>query len=106
MKFVAQENLRPILKMILSIKSVVGRIKLYLSRLSFRTGVIILSSCVIFYALSFAALALPLSAGMRGFLWAALFGMAKTAQYGGLAVLGVEGVKRVKSWFNRDKKGA
>jgi hypothetical protein len=32
--------------------------------------------------------------------------MAKTAQYGGLAVLGVEGVKRVKSWFNRDKKGA
>ena len=92
--------------MILSIKSVIARIKLYLSRLSFRTGVIILSSCVIFYALSFAALALPLSAGMRGVLWAALFGMAKPAQYGGLAVLGVEGVKRVKSWFNRDKKGA
>jgi phosphoglycolate phosphatase len=87
-------------------RSVIDRIKLFLGRLSFRTGVIVLSSCVIFYALSFAALALPLTAGMRGFLWAALFGMAKTAQYGGLAVLGVEGVKRVKSWFNRDKKGA
>ena len=87
-------------------RRVIDRIKLFLGRLSFRTGVIVLSSCVIFYILSFAQMLLPISAEAKGVLWFVLFGMAKTAQYGGLAVLGVEGVKRVKSWFNRDKKGA
>ena len=77
------------------------RVKQYLAGLSFRTGVIVLLSCVLFYALSFAALALPLSAAMRGALWFVLFGCAKTAQYGGLLILGVEGVKRVKAYFGR-----
>lgn len=79
-----------------------GSVKRWLAGLSFRTGVIVLSSCVLFYILSFAALALPVSAALRGALWFVLFGCAKTAQYGGLLILGVEGVKRVKKWFGRE----
>lgn len=78
------------------------RLRGFLAGLSFRTGVIVLSSCVIFYLLSFAALALPIGAGWRGALWATLFGLAKSAQYGGLAILGVEGVRRLKAKFGRD----
>ena len=79
-----------------------GAVKRWLAGLSFRTGVIVLSSCVLFYILSFVALALPVSAALRGALWFVLFGCAKTAQYGGLLILGVEGVKRVKKWFGRE----
>ena len=79
-----------------------GAVKRWLAGLSFHTGVIVLSSCVLFYILSFAALALPVSAALRGALWFVLFGCAKTAQYGGLLILGVEGVKRVKKWFGRE----
>lgn len=87
--------------MIKFLKQALDSIKLYLSKLSFRTGVIVLSSCVLFYILSFAALALPISGVARGVLWAALFGMAKTTQYGGLAILGVEGVRRLRERFGR-----
>lgn len=31
-----------------------------------------------------------------------LFGMAKTLQYGGLTILGVEGVKRLKQLFKKN----
>jgi phosphoglycolate phosphatase len=34
-------------------------------------------------------------------LWTVLFGLAKTCQYGGLTILGVEGYKRLKSKFKR-----
>lgn len=83
------------------LKQINQRLKSYLAGLSFRTGVVVLSSCVLFYLLSFAALALPVSAALRGALWFVLFGCAKTAQYGGLLILGVEGVRRVKKWFGR-----
>ena len=48
---------------------------------------------------------LPISAAAKGILWTVLFGMAKTCQYGGLTILGVEGYNRLKSWFKhkRDK---
>lgn len=82
-----------------SIKDLVAKIKEALSRLSFRTGVIVLGSCVIFYILSFAQMLLPISAAAKGVLWFILFGMAKTTQYTGLAIIGVEGWKRVKQWF-------
>lgn len=82
-----------------SIKDWVAKIKEALSRLSFRTGVIVLGSCVIFYILSFAQMLLPISAAAKGTLWFILFGMAKTTQYTGLAIIGVEGWKRVKQWF-------
>lgn len=82
-----------------SIKVIITRIKEWLSRLSFRTGVIVLGTCVIFYVLSFAQTLLPISATTKGVLWFVLFGLAKTTQYTGLAILGVEGWKRVKRWF-------
>lgn len=74
-----------------------------LQRLSFRTGVIVLLCCVPCYILSFAQMALPISATAKGVLWFVLFGMAKTTQYAGLTILGVEGVRRLKAWRKRRK---
>lgn len=65
---------------------------------------IVLLSCIPFYILSFAQMALPISAGAKGVLWVVLFGLAKTCQYGGLTILGVEGVKRLKKIFKRKEK--
>lgn len=78
-------------------------IKTWLRQLSFRTGVIVLLLCIPFYILSFAQMALPISAGAKGVLWFILFGLAKTFQYGGITILGVEGVKRVKAYFKKKK---
>ena len=84
-------------------KAVVSRIKALLARLSFRTGVIILALCIPCYILSFAQMMLPISNTAKGVLWFILFGMAKTTQYTGLTIIGVEGWKRLKEWFKRDK---
>ena len=82
----------------------IGRsIKTWLQSLSFRTGVIVLLSCIPFYILSFAQMLLPISAAVKGILWTVLFGMAKTCQYGGLTILGVEGYRRLKDMFRRKK---
>lgn len=82
----------------------IGRsIKTWLQSLSFRTGVIVLLCCIPFYILSFAQMLLPISAAVKGILWTVLFGMAKTCQYGGLTILGVEGYKRLKDMFRRKK---
>ena len=78
-------------------------VKRWLAGLSFRTGVIILTSCLVFYILSFAQMLLPISPTAKGILWVVLFGMAKTTQYMGLAIVGVEGWRRIKSYFKRDK---
>lgn len=80
-------------------KSLLFNIKQWLAGLSFRTGVIVLLLCVPCYILSFAQMALPISASMKGVLWFVLFGMAKIFQYGGLTILGVEGVKRLMNWW-------
>ena len=72
--------------------------------MSFRTGVIVLTSCVIFYILSFAQMLLPISAEAKGVLWFVLFGMAKTTQYAGLTILGVEGWRRLKARFRRQEQ--
>ena len=74
-------------------------IKRALAKLSFRTGIALLVACIIFYILSFAQALLPISAATKGVLWFILFGMAKTAQYAGLTVIGMEGWKRVKVWI-------
>ncbi len=37
----------------------------------------------------------------KGVLWAVLFGMAKTCQYGGLTILGVEGYIRLRNKFRK-----
>ena len=80
------------------------RIKTWLQSLSFRTGVIVLLSCIPFYVLSFAQMLLPISVAAKGVLWTVLFGMAKTCQYGGLTILGVEGYQRLKNMVARKKK--
>ena len=88
-------------------KETLLHIKAWLQCLSFRTGVIVLALCIPFYILSFAQMALPakyLSIETKGILWVILFGMAKTCQYGGLTILGVEGYKRVKAWLKVNKK--
>ena len=73
-----------------------ANIKQWLRNLSFRTGVIVLLCCIPCYILSFAQMAFPISVEIKGILWFILFGLAKTFQYGGLSILGVEGVKRLK----------
>lgn len=75
------------------------KVKHWLQSLSFRTGVIVLLCCIPFYILSFAQMLLPISTAAKGILWTVLFGLAKTCQYGGLTILGVEGYKRLKSKF-------
>ncbi len=80
------------------------RIKAWLQSLSFRTGVIVLLCCIPFYILSFAQMALPISTEAKGVLWVVLFGLAKTCQYGGLTILGAEGVKRLRAWW-RSRRG-
>ena len=83
---------------------IISSIKEKLSKLSFRTGVIVTLMCIPFYILSFAQMLLPISAGAKGVLWVVLFGLAKTFQYGGLTILGTEGVRRLKNWFKRKKE--
>ena len=82
----------------------IDKVKLFLSRLSFRTGAIILASCVVFYILSFAQMLLPISATAKSILWFILFGMAKTTQYTGLTIVGVEGWRGIKAYFKRGKQ--
>lgn len=82
-------------------KQLLSRLKLWLSSLSFRTGMIVLLCCIPCYVLSFAQMALPISTTSKSVLWFVLFGMAKTLQYGGLTILGVEGVKRLKQYFKK-----
>lgn len=82
------------------------KIKAWLSRLSFRTGVIVLLMCIPCYILSFAQALLPISTSAKFVLWVVLFGLAKTFQYTGIAILGVEGVKRLKRYFQKQKKQA
>lgn len=79
------------------------KIKGFLSKLSFRTGVIVLVMCVPCYIFSFAQMALPISTEAKGVLWVVFFGLAKTFQYGGLTIIGVDGWKRLKSYFTNKK---
>lgn len=60
-------------------KNILKKIKEWLSRLSFRTGVIVLAMCIPFYILSFAQMALPISAGLKGVLWFILLGLLNAA---------------------------
>ncbi len=86
------------------LKKILNRLKGWLQSLSFRTGVIVLLLCIPFYILSFAQMLLPISAAAKGVLWTVLFGMAKTCQYGGLTILGVEGYNRLKNWFRQRRQ--
>lgn len=85
-------------------KRAITAIKAWLATLSFRTGVVVLASCVLFYLLSFAQALLPISAEAKSVLFIIFFGLAKTTQYAGLAIVGVKGWQRIKSWFRRKKQ--
>ena len=82
------------------------KFRTWLQSLSFRTGVIVLLCCIPFYILSFAQMLLPISVTAKGVLWTILFGLAKTCQYGGLTILGVEGYKRLKNKLKRKDKNS
>ena len=87
-------------------KQFLNTLRAKLAQLSFRTGVVVLLACVPFYLLSFAQMALDIDVRWKGVLWVVLFGLAKTCQYTGIAILGVEGYRKVKSrwrgcWRNK-----
>lgn len=79
------------------------RIKVWLGKLDFRTGVIVLICCAVCYIISFAQMALPISVGTKGMLWVLFFGLAKACQYAGILILGKEGVRRIKQHFKRKR---
>lgn len=85
-------------------KSLWARVKSWLAGLSFRTGVVVLGVCVLCYVISFAQMLLPISVGAKGVLWFVFFGLAKTAQYSGLLIIGKAGIERIKNW-RKNKKG-
>lgn len=78
-------------------------LRLWLSKLSFRTGIILIVMSVICYVISFAQILLPISITVKSVLWVVFFGLAKTFQYSGLFVLGAEGIKKVKMWWKKRK---
>ena len=84
-------------------KNIFKSIKGWLQKLSFKTGLIVLGLCIPFYILSFAQMALDISYTLKGTLWVIFFGLAKTFQYTGLLILGTEGIKRLKVWWNKIK---
>ena len=71
---------------------VMRMLKQWLAGLSFRTGVIVLSCCIPFYVLSAVQFLLPIEAGWKGVLWVV---------FGGLAILGVDGYRRLKAKMPR-----
>ena len=85
-------------------KSIWIRVKDFLQGLSFRTGVLTLVACGVFYLISFGVFLLPLAITVQGTLWVIFFGLAKTTQYTALLILGKEGVVRLKRFFKRRKR--
>ena len=82
---------------------IICSLKNQIKKMSFKTGVIVLLTCIPFYILSFAQMMLPISTTGKGILWVLFFGMAKTAQYGGITILGAEGIRRIKTYRRRRK---
>ena len=79
------------------------QLQLRLSRLSFRTGLWVLAGCALSYLLAFAPILLPLSLSTKGVLWFIFFGLAKTLQYTALAIIGKEGIQRIRLWWRERK---
>ncbi len=80
-----------------------GRLRLWLARLSFRTGVAVACCCLLCYSLSFGQMLLPVSAETKVILWTILFGLAKALQYSALLILGKTGVQKLKKRFRRNQ---
>ena len=82
-------------------KHILFEIKSWLASLSYHTGIIVIVACVIFYILSFAQMLLPISVAAKGALWVIFFGLAKTAQYSALLILGNAGIESLRRRFRR-----
>ncbi len=82
-------------------KKVFDRLKSWLSRLSFRTGLVVAAICAVYYVISFAQMLLPISTTAKGVLWVIFFGLAKSAQYTALLILGKAGLTRLKTILQR-----
>jgi len=74
-------------------------LKAWLASLSYRTGIYVIIACVIFYVISFAQMLLPISMAAKGTLWIIFFGLAKTAQYSAILILGKAGIKSLRRKF-------
>lgn len=81
-----------------------NKIKRWLSSLSYRTGFIVVGICVACYIISFAQMLLPISLWAKGALWVIFFGLAKTAQYTALLILGKAGIQSLRRLFKRPRK--
>ena len=81
----------------------IRQFKNWLLRLSFRTGIMLIILCIVCYIISFAQMLLPISITTKGVLWVVFFGLAKTFQYSGLVVIGVDGINRLKIWWKNKK---
>ena len=68
-----------------------------------RAGIIWMVLCAIFYAASFLQMLLPITVAAKSVLWVILFGLAKTAQYTAVAILGKEGIRMLLRRFRRRK---
>lgn len=80
-----------------------ANIKTLLNGLSFKTGIIVLCLCIPFYILSFVQMSMDFSIGMKGVLFVVFFGLAKTFQYAGLAIIGADGIKALRNYLKRKK---
>ena len=82
-------------------KQTLLKIKGWLASLSYRTGITVLIACAAFYFISFAQMFLPISVAAKTTLWVIFFGLAKTAQYSALLILGKAGVESLRKCFRR-----
>ena len=99
-KFVTlQKNLPTVNK----IKSAIQALGRRFAALPPRVGIICLVLCAIFYAASFLQMLLPITVAAKSVLWVILFGLAKTAQYTAVAILGKEGIRMLLRRFRRRK---
>ena len=83
---------------ILPMSDIRQRLRIWFQGFSPQTGINLLIICVILHILAFGQIALPFfSPATKKTLGLVIFSLAKAFQYTGLAILGVEGYKKLKS---------
>jgi phosphoglycolate phosphatase len=85
---------KEIMNITLSVRTKISATKRWLARLPYWVGVVVTASCIPFYIISFAQLALPIGTEWKAALWTICFGLAKLFQYCGLAILGAKGLSQ------------
>lgn len=79
------------------------RVKSLLFKCSFKVGILFLVLCACCYLISFVQFVFPISGMLKGILWTVFFGLAKTFQYCGLLIVGIDGIKRIKQFLRLRK---